>query len=118
MADQVSNHGCHRIPGWRPWCSCPGYVNAFWLEMEDIMTRHKKLFSERLRAIRTMRGLTQEDIATVLKVSSVAVCKYEAGESWPETDRLIALAEYFRIGVDEILGRAPLSVSSPPPKED
>lgn len=57
-----------------------------------------------VRRIRLERGLTQEEVATHLGTSFQAVSKWERGEGYPDIELLPALAHYFGISVDELLG--------------
>ena len=56
-------------------------------------------------ASRKMKGWTQEQLAELVGVSSVAVSKWERGISVPEVELLCKLADLFHISVDELLGR-------------
>ena len=62
------------------------------------------LFSKNLQKLRKERGVTQEQLASVLGVSPQAVSKWENG-SYPEGDLLPKLADYFDVSVDYLLGR-------------
>ena len=55
---------------------------------------------------RKKRGLTQEELAEQLGVSSAAVSKWERGISTPEVSMVCKMADCFEISVDELLGRA------------
>lgn len=59
---------------------------------------------ENIRRIRLERSLTQEEVATHLGISSQSVSKWERGEGYPDIELLPALAHYFGISVDELLG--------------
>ena len=63
--------------------------------------------SNRLAALRRERGYSQEGLAAALGVSRQAVSKWERGESSPDTDNLIALAQLYQISLDELLLHAP-----------
>ena len=63
--------------------------------------------SNRLTALRRERGYSQEGLAAALGVSRQAVSKWERGESSPDTDNLIALAQLYQISLDELLLHAP-----------
>ncbi len=49
-------------------------------------------FSDRLRSLRTDRGISQGELAEALEVSRQSVSKWERGEAEPDADRLIALS--------------------------
>ena len=64
----------------------------------------KHEFSDRLRFCRRQRGLTQEQLAEAMGVSVAAVSKWELGQSVPELETLLELADFFDLSVDALLG--------------
>ncbi|MGM9619526.1 MAG: helix-turn-helix domain-containing protein [Oscillospiraceae bacterium] len=56
-----------------------------------------------LRELRTERGLTQEQLAEKAGVSNRSVSRWENGVNLPDFDLLMELAEYFGVGVEELL---------------
>ncbi len=58
---------------------------------------------ERLKMYRTQKGLSQEKIAEMLDVSRQAVTKWEAGQTTPSSDNLIALANLYDVSLDELI---------------
>lgn len=58
---------------------------------------------EKLKTLRTERGLTQEQLAQRLYVSRTAVSKWETGGGYPNLDSLQALASIFDVSVDDLL---------------
>ncbi len=61
-------------------------------------------FGRRLRALRTGRGLTQEELARQLGVSKSALCMYERGEREPRRETLLAVARLFGVDLGELFG--------------
>lgn len=61
--------------------------------------------AENIVNLRKNRGLTQAQLAEALNMTSAAVSKWETGTATPDLDTLIALADYFRVPMDELLGR-------------
>lgn len=59
--------------------------------------------SEKLYKLRKKSGLSQEQLAEQLKVSRQAISKWESGQSIPESDKLIAISQYFNITLDYLL---------------
>lgn len=59
---------------------------------------------ENLKKFRLNRELTQEQLADVLGVSAQAVSRWENGTTYPDITLLPAIASYFDISIDEILG--------------
>lgn len=67
-------------------------------------------FGEKLKALRTERGLTQEQLAARLYVSRTAVSKWETGSGSPNLDSLQAVARLFDVSVDDLLSTDDLIV--------
>ena len=60
-------------------------------------------FNEKLQRMRKEKGLSQEALAEMLDVSRQAISKWESGQSYPETDKLIVISEMFGVTVDSLL---------------
>lgn len=60
---------------------------------------------QRLKELRTQRGLTQSQIGELLGVSCVTIARYEAGEREPSNAKLTTLANFFDVSVDYLMGR-------------
>ena len=60
--------------------------------------------AENIRVFRKERGLTQEQLAEVLGVTTGAVYKWEARLAQPELGMLMELADFFDTSVDALLG--------------
>ena len=67
-------------------------------------------FGEKLKALRTERGLTQEQLAARLYVSRTAVSKWETGGGSPNLDSLQAVVRLFDVSVDDLLSADDLIV--------
>ena len=59
--------------------------------------------SDRIQSLRKAKGMTQEQLADALGVSRQAVSKWEAEQSMPDLERIVAMAEYFDVTTDYIL---------------
>lgn len=70
------------------------------------------MFAETCYYLRKRKNLTQEQLADALGVSRQAVSKWETGEAYPETDKLIMLCDLFGVTADELL-RGNLASSEP-----
>lgn len=55
--------------------------------------------------LRKQKNVTQEEIAAELGVTAAAVSKWENGYTLPDVLMLCALADYFEVSTDELLGR-------------
>lgn len=60
-------------------------------------------FAEKLSNLRIQNGYSQEGLAEKLYVSRQAVSKWEVGTTLPETDKLIAISEFFNVSIDYLL---------------
>ena len=57
-----------------------------------------------IKRLRLAKGLTQEQLAELLTISTAAVSKWEAKNTYPDITMLFPLAEIFCVTVDELLG--------------
>lgn len=60
-------------------------------------------FRQNLLHLRQQRNMTQEQLAMLLGVSRQSVAKWEAGQSTPEVDKLMRMAELFECSLDELV---------------
>jgi transcriptional regulator with XRE-family HTH domain len=58
----------------------------------------------RIRELRLSKGMSQEDLGKVLNVQKSAVSKYETGRASLTEDILLAVAAYFGVSTDYVLG--------------
>jgi|GEM_PF-512700 len=65
-------------------------------------------FSKSIAELRKKAGVTQEELAAALHISSQAVSKWETGVNQPDTQTLAALADYFRVSIDYLYYGEPL----------
>lgn len=61
-------------------------------------------FGDRLRQLRTAKGLSQMDFAKQIKISKSSVNMYERNEREPGLDTLEKIADYFNVDMDFLLG--------------
>lgn len=59
--------------------------------------------SQNLQYLRKRDKITQEELADKLGVSRQSVSKWETGEAYPETDKLITLCDLFGVSLDELM---------------
>lgn len=71
--------------------------------------------SQTIYTLRTAKGLSQLELAEQLEVSRQSVSKWETGQSVPDLDKLIKLADLFGISVDELV-RADAQPTPPEPE--
>lgn len=60
-------------------------------------------FAEKIYNLRLHHRYSQEMLAEKLHVSRQAISKWESGATLPETDKLIALSNFFGISIDYLL---------------
>nr|WP_325186608.1 helix-turn-helix transcriptional regulator [uncultured Oscillibacter sp.] len=65
-------------------------------------------FGERLRKLRKQRGLSQNELSKHIGISKSSVNMYERGEREPSFETLEAIADYFNVDMDFLLGRSPI----------
>ena len=69
-------------------------------------------FNEKLKKLRSRRGLTQEELAEALFVSRTAISKWESGRGYPSIDYLKEISVFFSVTIDELLsGEKLLSIA-------
>lgn len=62
-------------------------------------------FGKTIYALRKKKNVTQDEMAAELGVTAAAVSKWENGYTLPDILMLCALADYFDVTTDELLGR-------------
>ena len=62
-------------------------------------------FGKRLQQMRKIKGVSCKVMSELCGLHSDAVRRYENGEDEPTLHSLIAIAEYFEVSVDYLLGR-------------
>ena len=58
-----------------------------------------------INELRKQKNITQEELAAELGVTAAAVSKWEKGYTLPDVLMLCALADYFQVTADDLLGR-------------
>lgn len=64
------------------------------------------LFCEILKRCRKTKGITQKDLATALGMKERGIRYYESGEREPDIDGLVAIADFFEVSLDYLVGRS------------
>ena len=60
-------------------------------------------FYDKIQELRKNRGLTQEELASVLYVSRTAISKWESGRGYPNIDSLKDISYFFDVSIDDLL---------------
>ena len=63
------------------------------------------MITDRLRSLRAERGLTQRNVACGIDIAERQYQFYEGGKNKPGYDILIALADFFNVSIDYLVGR-------------
>jgi transcriptional regulator with XRE-family HTH domain len=69
---------------------------------EDFML----IIHERIKSLRKKNKITQKKMADFLDVDEVTFQRYEYGIRRPSLDLLVALADYFDVSMDYLIGRS------------
>lgn len=62
------------------------------------------MIGERLFELRKDAGLTQDDLAAILNINKHSISSYERDKSEPPDSIKIAIAQYFDVSIDYLLG--------------
>ncbi|MDO7282665.1 MULTISPECIES: helix-turn-helix domain-containing protein [Shouchella] len=60
-------------------------------------------FYKKLKKLRAQKGWSQEEFAEHLQVSRQAVSKWENGQGFPETEKLVKMSKLFQVSLDYLL---------------
>lgn len=66
----------------------------------------KNIFSQRLRLLRKAKNLNQSQLGQVVGLTQFAISKIERAERAASIEVICALADYFDIPVDYLIGRS------------
>jgi len=61
------------------------------------------LFAKNLRFLRKQRSLNQEEVSVLFKKRANTIGNWENGKSEPSIGELIKLADYFKVGLQQLL---------------
>ncbi len=67
------------------------------------LRRENMSFSENLYYLRKREGVSQEELAEELGVSRQAVSKWETGDAYPETEKIIMLCDRYGVTMDALM---------------
>ena len=60
------------------------------------------MFSDKLKELRKLKGLTQEELADILHISRSAVAKWEQGKGVPNKESIKDIVEFFGVSKEEL----------------
>ena len=61
--------------------------------------------NERIKELRKEKGITQKELAKAVNITQSNIARYETGQQEPKATNIIALADYFNVSADYLLGR-------------
>jgi transcriptional regulator with XRE-family HTH domain len=62
------------------------------------------VFDRRLKELRLINKLTQQELANLLFVSKSTICSYEKGKRMASIDTLIKISNIFNVNIDYLVG--------------
>lgn len=62
-------------------------------------------FARRLRELREEKGVSQQEVGNLVRMSKMAVSHWEKGHSEPSISQLITLSNFFEVTVDYLIGK-------------
>lgn len=62
-------------------------------------------YGHRIAELREKRGMTQEELSSILDITRASLSHYEKGRRKPDFETLTKLADTFHVSVDYLLGR-------------
>ena len=80
----------------------PGVLHHSLVHRKEMHMRES--FGDRIKRLRVRKNMNQEQVASILKVSSKAISHYENNLREPSLDTLIGMADLFHVSVDYLLG--------------
>lgn len=64
-----------------------------------------KILGQRIKELREERGITQQELAKIIGCSDGAISLWEKDINEPKATYIVALADYFNVSTDYLLGR-------------
>ena len=62
------------------------------------------VFKERLRELRTEKGLNQREFSKILNIAQPTLCRWETGEREPDLATIEKICKYFDVTSDYLIG--------------
>ena len=69
------------------------------------------IFGKNIKKLRKMKGYTQEQLADVLNTTRSCISNYELGNRQPDSETVTAMADFFDVSIDFLMGRSSVSLS-------
>ena len=75
------------------------------------MEKTTENFGKKLRLLRKLKGYTQEQLAEILNTTRSCISNYELGNRQPDNETVSAVADFFDVSIDYLMGRSEVSFS-------
>ena len=82
------------------------------------MSNVKSTVARNLTELRKEKNLTQGALAKMFNYSDKAVSKWECGDSLPDLDTLLTLANFYGVTLDELVSEDPIRPSAPADEQE
>lgn len=66
---------------------------------------YSDILKHKIKELRLLKGLKQEDIASTLGVSQGTYNNWETGRRKPELETILKIADFYDVGLDFLFGR-------------
>ena len=71
------------------------------------------MLSERIKELRTTRGISQAELGKEVRLTQQAIAKWEKGIAEPDSETIAKLADFFQVTTDYLLGKSNLPNYTP-----
>ena len=65
----------------------------------------REFFAEKLSNLIKIKKITNQQLANELNLTRQSISQFTKGTAMPSIEKLIAIADFFNISIDELLGR-------------
>jgi len=79
--------------------------DLFTMEIRTVINMDRSIFVERLRMLRREKGISQETLSAALYIDRTTLAGYETGKRMPDIEMMWAIADYFEVTIDYLVGR-------------
>lgn len=69
------------------------------------------IFGKNMKSLRKTKGFTQEQLAIILNTTRSCISNYELGNRQPDNETISAVADFFEVSIDFLMGRSSVPVS-------
>ncbi len=65
----------------------------------------REIFGERIKVLRKERNIKQSELGKIIGLTCTAISDIERGRRTTTLEKLVALADYFEVSIDYLVGR-------------